>query len=152
MNSTKKEPFKLALREFTMQDYDAVRAVWDDAGLPCRPQGRDSRKNIQKQLKQPCTIFLLAELDKKIIGTLFGTHDGRKGWINRLAVIPSFRKQGVAAALMAEVEQRFSALGVDIVACLIEEWNVDSMQIFENLGYTRHKDIIYFTKRENPTV
>jgi N-acetylglutamate synthase len=135
-----------------MKDYPAVMQLWNDADLSCRCEGRDSRKNIQWQLKQPCTIYLVATDHKTIIGTVFGTHDARKGWINRLAVSPNYRKKGIATLLVGELEHRFSVLGIDIVACLIEDWNTVSMEVFEKLGYEKHSDIVYFSKRKNQDI
>ena len=68
-------------------------------------------------------MFLLAEADGRLVGTVLGTHDGRKAWINRLAVSPAFRRRGIARLLVAEVEARMAALGLDIIAALIESQN-----------------------------
>ncbi|RLF64303.1 MAG: hypothetical protein DRN31_00595 [Thermoplasmata archaeon] len=142
----------LAIRDFTMDDYDALISLWEDAGLPYKPEGRDRRDNIEMQVGQECSIYLVAELHGKIVGSVLATHDGRKGWINRVAVAPSYRKMGIATKLIEEAEKRISRLGIDIVASLIEDWNKSSMEFFENLGYTKHADIIYFTKRKNSKV
>ena len=87
-----------------------------------------------------------------MVGAILGTHDGRKGWLNRMAVAPDHRKRGIAAMLVRAVEQRLIDLGIEIFACQIEDWNETSMIVFEHLGYTRHDDIIYFTKRLRPDV
>jgi ribosomal protein S18 acetylase RimI-like enzyme len=149
-NPMKQQDIKVTFRVMTLKDYDAVIALWKKGNIPYRPQGRDSRKNIAAQLKQPACHFLVAVTDKTIIGAIVGTHDGRKGWINRLVVAPSYRKKGIAKGLVEEVEHHFSAQGIDIVACLIEDWNTTSMQVFEQLGYTKHTDILYYSKRKSP--
>jgi len=136
----------------TIQDYTPVIMLWRQGNIPYRPQGRDSRKNIITQLQQPNCYFLVAEVDHTIIGAIIGTHDGRKGWINRLVVAPSYQRKGIARRLVTEVERHFTSLGIDIIACLIEEWNTTSMQVFERLGYTKHQDILYFSKRKNMNV
>jgi ribosomal protein S18 acetylase RimI-like enzyme len=91
---------------------------------------------------------LIAEKDGVLIGSAFGTHDGRKGWINRVAVAPKYRRQGIAEDLVRQVEHRLHGMGIRIIACLIEDWNEESMEFFERIGYKRHHDIFYFTKRE----
>lgn len=120
--------------------------------MPYKPKGRDKRDNIECELKNPTAIFLVVEKDNKLIGSIFGSHDGRKGWINRLAVAPVYRKQGIAAKLLKNVENRLYEMGIGIIACLVEEWNTGSMQFFEKMEYSRHHDIIYFTKRKYPDV
>jgi N-acetylglutamate synthase len=140
---------EVTFRTMTIEDYDAVLALWAEGNIPSRPKGRDSRKNIAIQLHQPNCYFLVAVAGNKIIGAVVGTHDGRKGWINRLVVTPSFQKKGIGRQLVTAVEQHFSAQGIDIVACLIEDWNTTSMQVFEQLGYTKHTDIFYYSKRKS---
>jgi len=49
--------------------------------------------------------------------------------------------------LVHAVEERLIDRGIEIFAGQIEDWNESSMIFFERLGYTRHDDIIYFTRR-----
>jgi len=152
MNSKGEDSNKVVIRPFSLNDYAPLLALWDAACLPYRPQGRDSKASIASQIQQPNTLYLVAEQNNQMVGAVFGTHDGRKGWINRLAVLPSHQRQGIARHLVEELEQRFSAIGIDIVACLIEDWNHDSIAAFKKLGYLQHKDIFYFSKRKNEQV
>jgi len=149
MKSHQKHPSDIAIREFSTEDYDALITLWHDAQLPYRPKGRDSRDRIEYELKQGNTVFLVAEIDGRLVGSILGTNDGRKGWINRLAVSPDFRRQDIARRLVAEVESKLSELGIEVVACLIEEQNAASMQVFERLGYKKGENIVYFSKRKN---
>jgi len=142
----------ISLRPLTIDDYDGLRALWEEAGLPYRPNGRDTRENISSQIGSDCSIYLVAEEGGRMVGAVLGTHDGRKGWINRLAVAPYQRKRGIAAMLVRAVEERLLERGIEIFACQIEDWNEPSMTVFDHLGYTRHDDIIYFTKRLRPDV
>ena len=142
----------IIIRDFRMNDYDAMIELWKDTQLSYRPKGRDSRENIESQIKQPNTIYLIVEIEGKIVGSILGSHDGRKGWINRLAVSPLFQKQGIARKLVNEVERWLSAAGIDIIACQIEDWNKISMEFFSKIGYEKHTDIIYFSRRKSPDV
>jgi len=146
----KKQNPTIIVRRMNLKDYNSVLTLWKEGNIPYRPRGRDGRTNIAQQLRQPTSYFLVAETEKKIIGAVVGTHDGRKGWINRLVVAPAFRKKGIAKRLVEAVEQHFTSIGIDIVACLIEDWNTISMQVFEQLGYTKHPDILYYSKRRSP--
>ena len=139
----------VVIRRMTLKDYDSVIALWKQGDIPYRPQGRDSKEDIRWQLRRPTSLYYVAEDDGVIIGVILGTHDGRKGWINRLAVTPEYHRKGIAKRLVEEVEHHLAAEGIDIVACLIEDWNAASMQVFDRLGYTKHDDILYFSKRKN---
>ena len=143
---------KTLIREFRLDDYDSLIALWNDAQLPHRPKGRDRLDKIEREVDRGNAVYLVAELDGKLVGSVLGTHDGRKGWINRLAVSPEFRQQGIARMLVNEVENRLYELGIETIACLIEDQNKISMQMFEKLGYKRESNIVYFTKRGSSDV
>lgn len=136
----------------TLRDYDSVINLWKQGKIPYRPQGRDSKKNIGWQLRQPTSLYFIAEFNGTIVGVILGTRDGRKGWINRLVVSQSYQKKGIAKRLVEEVENHLITKGIDIVACLIEDWNATSMHVFERLGYIKHTDIIYYSKRKNKKI
>jgi ribosomal protein S18 acetylase RimI-like enzyme len=142
----------VVIREFCMEDYDSLIKLWDYSNLPYKPKGRDRRDRIGYELKEANALFFVAVVEGKLVGSVFGTHDGRKGWINRLVVAPEFQRRGIARMLVTRVEEVLSALGIEIIACLIEGRNGDSMQVFERLEYKRHPDIVYFTKRKRPDV
>ena len=152
MGSTDNGCTEFKLRRFTVDDYDALIKLWQLAGLQFKPSGRDRKENLCRELDHGNGIFLIADNNGKIIGSAFGTHDGRKGWINRVAVDPRFQRHGIATRLVRELEEHFEAMGIGIIACLIETWNKESIIFFEKSGYKRHDDIAYFTKRRHPEV
>jgi len=142
------------IRKFRIEDCDRVMELWAEGGLPLKPQGRDSREQIARQIEMPNVLFLVAEEGEggRVVGSVLATHDGRKGWINRLAVDAALRKRGLGAFLVREAEGWLESRGMDILACLIEDDNAVSMAVFEKLGYKKHPEIIYFAKRKYPGV
>jgi len=149
MKSKEKNNVGVVIRKMTLKDYDPLIALWKEGNIPYRPQGRDSKKNIRWQLQQPNCLYFVADDEGTIVGAILGTHDGRKGWINRLIITSSYRQKGIAKRLIKEFDHHLASVGIHIVACLIEDWNTASMQVFERLGYTKHTDILYFSKRKN---
>ena len=143
---------KILIREFELDDYNDLIKLWESSKLPYRPKGRDSLAKLSHELKLGSTIALVAEGGGKLVGSIWGTHDGRKGWLNRLAVAPEYRHQGIGRMMVAEVENRLDELGIDIIGVLIEDWNQDSMEVFEKLGYIKHNDILYLSKRKRAEV
>ena len=142
----------MRIRPLQPLDYDRLLALWDAAGLSYRPQGRDQREALCREMAGPGAVFFAAEEGDTLVGAVLGTHDGRKGWINRLAVHPEYRRSGVASRLVEAVERRFEALGIHITTCLIESWNEESMAFFRAKGYLSHDDIVYFSKRGSANV
>ena len=142
---------KINIRNFQLTDYEILIDLWNQAGLPYKPNGRDSKKSIEEELKRACASILIAETDRAI-GTVFATHDGRKGWINRLAVIPEFRKKGIGRMRVEEAEKILHSKGIGIIACLIEDYNTTSFETFKKLGYIEFEGIHYLTKRSHPDI
>ena len=140
----------MRIRDLKSGDYEELVALWDATGLPYRPRGRDGPDRIAREIEGDCAIFLAAEEDAKLVGAVLGTHDGRKGWINRLAVLPEHQGRGIGRDLVAEVERRLLEKGIEIVTCLIEDWNEESMAFFGQIGYVKHPDIAYLSKRRSP--
>jgi ribosomal protein S18 acetylase RimI-like enzyme len=141
----------ISIRRFDIHDYEEVIRLWRLVKLPLKPKGRDRLENIKREISNPdINLFLVAVSEGNLIGSIVGTHDGRKGWINRLAVHPDFQRRGIARQLVRKVEDYLSKNGIDITACLIEGYNRDSMTFFQKIGYHKHEDVRYFSKRKYP--
>lgn len=143
---------EIVVRKFRLDDYDRVMELWRLGRLPLKPKGRDSRQEIERQVKLSNVIFLVAESAGQVVGTVLATHDGRKGWINRLAVDPAFRGQGLGQLLVKEAEKELEKEGIMMFAALIEEDNLPSLNLFEKLGYEYHPEIKYFTRKKFPEI
>lgn len=143
---------EVIIRPFRMEDYDRVIELWQACDLPLKPKGRDSREEISRQLQRPEIIFLVAEVEGRVVGTVLASHDSRKGWINRLAVDPSCRGRGLAQELVRIAEQELEREGLRMFAALIEEDNLPSIRLFEKLGYVYHPEIKYFTRKQSADV
>jgi len=141
----------IALRRLTIDDYDEILALWQRAGLDTiRPQGRDSREAFADQLARGQVVLGLEDAGR-LVACVVITDDTRKGWINRLAVEPGYRRQGLAARLIAEAERELRARGIQVFAALIEDENVASLSLFQREGYKTH-DIYYVSKRDSKDV
>jgi ribosomal protein S18 acetylase RimI-like enzyme len=88
----------------------------------------------------------------KLVGVLIGTHESRKGWLNRLAVVPEHQGKGCAKALVREMEFRLRARGLGIFAVLVEEGHDASLALFKSAGYEEYEGIHYLRKRDNPDI
>jgi ribosomal protein S18 acetylase RimI-like enzyme len=140
---------EILIREMTIDDYDAVVGLWTQVGLPFRPLGRDRRERMQAEMGQGTALFLVAESGGEVVGVVLGTHDGRRGWINRLAVSPACQRRGIARRLVREVEARTEALGIEIVSALIESENETSLAFFQAIDYLHAPEIEYVSKRRS---
>ena len=125
----------IAIREFTLADYDAVYALWQNAG-PGMGIGRsDTRDEIAKKLLRDPDLFLVATDGDKIIGTVIGGFDGRRGLIYHLAVKHAYRGRGIGKMLMQEIEQRLKAKGCLKCYLLVTESGKDVIEFYRQIGW-----------------
>jgi len=138
----------ITLRHLTVDDYNAILALWQRAGLDTiRPQGRDSREAFADQLARGQVVLGLEEAGR-LVACIVITDDTRKGWINRLAVDPGYRRQGLAARLIVEAEQALREKGIHVFAALVEHENTASLSLFQREGYKTH-NVAYISKRDD---
>jgi ribosomal protein S18 acetylase RimI-like enzyme len=142
----------LEIRKAGRKDYDGIVSLWTRTGLHYQPSGRDSRANLEREMEDLDIDILVAFSGDRMIGTVIGTNDGRKGWVNRLAVDPDYRGEGVAKALVKCVEGCFQARALKIYCCLINAQNEPSQSLFENIGYDRHPEVVYYSKKLDPDI
>ncbi len=115
--------------------------MWKQSGL--RKTLGDDRDDIRMKIRRDPELFLVAEdSDGKIIGTLLGGWDGRRGWIHHLGVIPSHQRSGVATKLVKEVERRMKRKGVVKVNALVYASNDRSLKFFEKMGYEMDRTLL----------
>lgn len=147
------EDYRSDMRYVTpdISEYDRILELWDQCDLPYKPEGRDTKENIAKEIKEQPEYWIGAYDGKKLIGIIVGTDDGRKGWINRLAVDKNYRGQGIGTKLVKLLEQEFEDKGFKIWAALIEPDNPEGMEFFEKMGF-EDSDIKYYSKRESDKV
>lgn len=134
------------IRPLDPQDYETLVALWTAAGSSIQVLGRESREAMTKHFHDFSGLSFGAVRDGRLIGVVLGTHDGRKGWINRLAVLPECRRQGVAEALVTRCDAAIRAAGIEIVAALVERDNQASASLFRKLDFSDAIEVHYFRK------
>ncbi len=135
------------IRILVETDYDALIDLWVKAGLDHRPLGRDSRESIRLQMEKSPDAFWGYFIDSKLVGSVLVTDDGRKGWINRLAVLPEARHQGIAKQLVDFSEKLLLKRGIKIFCALIESQNAPSLNLFDKMNYELIPDIVYLRRK-----
>lgn len=138
------------IRLASISDYDAIVAVWKCCGTRASLQGRESRDGFARQIAAFPDSFLVAESAGRVVGVVLGSHDHRKGWINRLAVLPDYQRKGIGRKLVEACEAVLRKQGLSIVAAHVEPANAASATLFENLGYREDVPVRYFRKLMDP--
>jgi ribosomal protein S18 acetylase RimI-like enzyme len=121
------------IRPFHPADESAVVALWARCGLT-RPWN-DPHKDIVRKLAVRPDLFLVAEADGSLIGTVMVGYDGHRGWINYLGVDPDCRRRGVGRALMAEAERLLRLEGCPKINLQVRTGNTEVIEFYRRIGY-----------------
>ena len=85
----------MQLREATPADHAVLHALWARTpGIQLR--GEDACAPFCAYLARNPGLSLLAETDGRIVGCLLAGHDGRRGYLQHLAVDSGYRRRGIA--------------------------------------------------------
>jgi len=146
MRSDAPLPTNLSLREFQFStDFSQVINLWQNAGPGIHLRRSDERKEILKKLRRDPDLFLVAEIDGEIIGTVLGGFDGRRGMVYHLAVVDRLRQKGIGALLMNELERRMKQKGCIRSYLLVTSDNLDAIRFYTSRGWEQ-MDILTFGK------
>ena len=134
----------VSIREATPADFDAVLALWHSidrhTGLPDRPE------YLQRFLDFSPGLFLVAELDGRIVGSVIGGWDGWRAQIARLATDPSVRRQRIAKKLVDEIEARLHKRGARRIYALVDRRSAPAIPFWEAAGYAANDDIVQYSR------
>jgi ribosomal protein S18 acetylase RimI-like enzyme len=113
------------------------------------PGTTDTPEDLAQLLRHDPDALLVALADDRIVGTAIVTWDGWRGGIWRLAVLPEYRRVGVARALLTDAERRLSAKGARRMSILAESTDPRAVAFWEartDMGYTRDPGARRYTK------
>lgn len=106
----------------------------------------DTWVEIEKKLKRDPELFLVAEVNGVIVGSVVGGFDGRRGLIYHLAVDSPFRLQGIGLLLMKEVETRLRAKGCLKSYLLVTVDNPEVEEYYKQRGWYEMNTVRLFGK------
>ena len=90
----------LQYREMLISDYEEIISLWQKSeGV--RLRDADSKSGIEKYLKRNPGLSFICKNEGKIIGTIMSGHDGKRGYVQHLAVSENAREQGVGSKLIS---------------------------------------------------
>jgi ribosomal protein S18 acetylase RimI-like enzyme len=86
-------------------------------------------------------LFLVAELDKRVVGTVMAGFDGHRGWLYLVGVHPEFQRHGIGQALVNAAVELLRDLGCWKVNLQVRESNLEVREFYERLGFKDDKVI-----------
>ena len=95
----------------TIDDYDAVVELTNQTqGVSFRDA--DSREATSRYLQRNPGFSFVCEVDHQVVGCIMSGHDGRRGYLQHLVVLPTHRRKGIANALVESCLAELESLGI----------------------------------------
>ncbi len=124
---------------YDLRHQKAVVDLWEKCGLIV-PQN-DPVEDIQKKLDFQPELFFIALLDGQIIGSVMVGYEGHRGWLNYLAVLPSFQKRGYGKELVNKAIAELEKIGCLKLNLQVRKSNAPAVEFYKHLGFEEEERI-----------
>lgn len=90
---------------------------------------------LRAQLPDDRHVFLVAERVDEVLGYVGLMHVLDEGYISNVAVSPDCRRQGIGAALIAELTRRAGRLELAFLTLEARASNAPAIRLYEKMGF-----------------
>ena len=98
---------------------------------------RFSQREMRRFAEERGALCVLAEIDDELAGFCIAHLEGQWAYVVTLDVTPEWRRQGLAARLMTDIEEQARAAGASGVGLHVYRGNVGAIRFYERIGYGR---------------
>ncbi|ENA1728323.1 GNAT family acetyltransferase [Yersinia ruckeri] len=130
----------MEIRVFRQDDFEEVITLWERCDL-LRPWN-DPEMDIERKLTHDPDLFLVAEVNGEVVGSVMGGYDGHRGAAYYLGVHPDYRGRGIANALISRLEKKLIARGCPKLNIMVREDNDAVIGMYEKLDYETQDTIV----------
>jgi ribosomal protein S18 acetylase RimI-like enzyme len=131
-------------RAMQITDYDAVVALWRACeGLSLRDA--DSPSGIDSYLRRNPGLSFVAEKEARIVGSIMAGHDGKRGYIQHMAVDQSVRNRGIATKLVECCLAALKKQGIEKSHVHVLKDNQAGRAYWSARGWTRRSEIVMYS-------
>jgi len=123
----------MLIRDFQHADMDEIVEILKlntQYGFP-EVDGPEAMKKVKAC---SAAVFLVCEIEGKVVGVVRGNYDGSRAIIHQLSVHPAYQRQGIGTALVKEVVKRFQQMGAPTVSATITE---ESLPFWQKVGFRK---------------
>jgi N-acetylglutamate synthase len=122
------------IRKMKKSDHPGLMALWKSIDGLCLDE-EDSYENMITFLKRNKGLSYVAIADKKIVATIKGAHDGRRGYISHLAVLPKYRGFGIAKTLYELTLRELKQQGIWKCNLYVINTNKNALKFWKHNGW-----------------
>lgn len=128
------------------EDFDVVYVLWQSLPLDIASYEIE-KEEILMTIKLNPTSCLVAEVEGKIVGAVIGAFNGRRGWINHLAIDEKFQKKGYGTKLFDACEQALKKVGARVIILSVEYKNLKALPFYLTRNYIPYHEALLLRKK-----
>jgi N-acetylglutamate synthase len=130
----------LAILPMTAHDLDTVLALWsqtEGVGL----NESDSPEQLRAYLVRNPGLSLVVRDDNLLVGAVLCGHDGRRGYLHHLAVIPEYRKRGLGRQIVEVCLASLTGIGIQKCNIFLYADNELGERFWTRCGWSQRSDL-----------
>ncbi|ALV46219.1 AAA family ATPase [Arthrobacter alpinus] len=131
------------IRDFHPQDVEGILHLWQSLRESAVEPVYDLSEVLASCEQDHAVVAVQGD---RVIGAAVGRAAHDQGWIVFLATLPEFRGNGIGTLLLAAVENRMAAHGLNKLSALMPETET-RVEAFTNRGFVVKKNLRYFERR-----
>lgn len=130
----------MEITQMKAEHYDEVYALWQITSKRAL-RNDDSREGITAFLKRNEGLSQIAIMDGRIVGTVLAGHDGRRGFLYHVAVLPEYRRHGIAASMVKRAINRLENDGIKKTNIFVFKDNPLGQAFWPTIGWGKREDL-----------
>lgn len=134
----------MIIREMTIADYEEIYEMWQITTKRALSEA-DEKSQIQRYLERNKGLSQVAVVDGKIVGTVLAGHDGRRGFIHHMAVMPEYRRHHIGQRLACTAIEKIKAEGIDKTHIFSYQDNEVGQSFWRNFGFVKRDDVFVYS-------
>lgn len=124
----------------TAADVPDALALWTGmSGLSLFPS--DSVEGIDRYLERNPGLSVVCRLDGVMVGAALAGHDGRRGWLHHVAVVPGCRLRGIGRAMVEWCLARLTAQGIGRCHIFVNADNAEAKVFWNHIGWDERPNV-----------
>ena len=135
----------IVIQEMTIDDYDEVKSIWRKSnGIEL--SGADTRESINRFLERNPGLSFVARDGDQLVGVVLCGHDGRRGYIDHLAVRQSHRRQGIGRALVGRCLYNLMQIGIRKWHLFVQQDNEEAIAFWKKIGWAQRIELVTMSR------
>jgi ribosomal protein S18 acetylase RimI-like enzyme len=135
----------ILIQEMTIEDYQEVRDLWQQTeGIELADT--DSKVGLTRFLERNPGLSFVARDGDEVVGIVLCGHDGRRGYIDQLAVRATHRRQGIGRSLVSRCVYNLMRIGIRKWHLFVFEDNKEAIRFWNELGWARRVELVTMSR------